>query len=61
MLMCKDFVVRWNVDGLAAKVSLFRWYISRWMVSERVCRQAHGILKVFSFGAQPTVRFTALG
>jgi len=31
------------------KVSLSRWYISRSMVSERIDRQAHGILKVFSF------------
>jgi len=30
------------------KVSLSRWYISRSMVSERIDRQAHGILKVFS-------------
>jgi len=30
------------------KVLLSRWYISRLMVSERIDRQAHGILKVFS-------------
>jgi len=31
------------------KVLLSQWYISRSMVSERIDRQAHGILKVFSF------------
>ena len=39
------FVAMWAVP---AKVSLAEWYISRSMVSERVDRQGHGILKVCS-------------
>jgi len=34
-------------------VSLFRWYISRSMVSGRVSRQEHGIEKVHPFSTHP--------
>jgi len=37
------------------KVSLSRWYISQSMVSERIDRQAHGLLKVFSNNYLPLI------
>jgi len=44
--MCKKTRLFVAMGGAPVKVSLSRWYISRLMVSERVHRQAHGILLV---------------
>ena len=48
MLECVKSSLFVPMGVATVKVSLSRWYISRPMVSERIDRQAHGILKVFS-------------
>jgi len=46
--MCKKTRLFVAIEGAPVKVSLSGSYISGLMVSERVDRQAHSILKVFS-------------
>ena len=46
--MCKKTRLFVAMGVAPLKVSHSRWYISRSMVSKRINRQAHGILKVVS-------------
>jgi len=56
MLKCLKSSLFVPLGVAPVKVSLSQWYISRSMVSERVDRQAHGILKVFSNFSVDSIR-----